>query len=59
MKVLFLCQQTIDCPVGGMAEVLHYLPLSLKKLGVEVVIYNENKRNAPHGLSDPILLKNG
>jgi glycosyltransferase involved in cell wall biosynthesis len=58
MRILFLCHRFLDTQIGGLAEFLHYLPLSLKNIGVESIIYTQNEDHSDQ-LSSPITLRNG
>jgi glycosyltransferase involved in cell wall biosynthesis len=45
MRVLFLHRHSPANSLGGIVEYLHYLPLALKALGIEVFIYHESQKN--------------
>lgn len=58
MKILFLCHRQHDVAIGGVAEFIHHLPLALKKLGIESVVYTQAELPSK-SLLGPVLLKNG
>lgn len=58
MRVLFICHRYIDTKIGGVAEFLHYLPLALAALGIEVVLYTQAEKNV-YSLQGPEIMENG
>jgi len=56
MRILIINRYSVTQTQGGVAEFLHYLPLSLQSLGVETFIYNEGKGDSLQG---PELLPSG
>src|SRR5579883_15738 len=59
MRILYLCHRYADTTIGGVAEFLHYLPLALKPLGVEVIIYTQAKKNTKSDkLLGPVMIAN-
>jgi glycosyltransferase involved in cell wall biosynthesis len=57
MRILFLCRNSVAKTAGGVVEYLHYLPLALKKQGIEVVMYDMSGDNDT--LQGPQVLANG
>ncbi len=58
MRVLFLCHRFLDTQIGGLAEFLHFLPLTLKKWGINSIIYAQNDDHT-NKLSTVMTLPNG
>jgi glycosyltransferase involved in cell wall biosynthesis len=56
MKLLFIHRRDFQNGVGGVAEYLHYLPLALKKQGIEPVLYSEGESKQ---ITGPYYLPNG
>ncbi len=56
MRILFLHRFPLEKITGGVAEYLHYLPLSLNTLGIEPYMYSEGETAE---LSGPTVLPNG
>src|SRR5579883_1710642 len=50
MRILFLCHRETDVKIGGLAEFLHFLPISLKKQNIESIIYTASDSEESHRL---------
>lgn len=58
LRVLFLHRHADEKGIGGVMEYLHYLPLFLKRNGVQTFLYRERK-NSSEETNNPIFFQNG
>lgn len=59
MRVLFLFHALNDISIGGVAEFISFLPVSLKKKNIEVILYHQAKDKSTYRLDMPHVLPNG
>lgn len=59
MRILLLSHRYTDTTIGGLAEFLHYLPLSLKQFDAECILYTQAQNKNTMSLVKPTTLPNG